>query len=130
MGTSNIGWHRRSRLSPGPTSTAELFAMPLACWRTPDVPFTLSSPHFCSLTCSPRPSVPTGPGRMCSVIIACLKEASTEEESDVVRDVGILTPYRAQQDALRQEVRGGYNVQAVDAYQGRECEVILFSTVR
>lgn len=68
--------------------------------------------------------------RMCSVIIACLKEASTEEESDVVRDVGILTPYRAQQDALRQEVRGGYNVQTVDAYQGRECEVILFSTVR
>ncbi len=47
------------------------------------------------------------------------------------RDIGVITPYRAQVRLLRREVdRKGLEIDTVDGFQGREKEVILLSLVR
>lgn len=46
--------------------------------------------------------------------------------------VGVISPYRAQVDALKDLLKGRKNtvVQTVDAFQGQECDVIVISLVR
>mmetsp|Transcript_35532 Transcript_35532/g.102160 ORF Transcript_35532/g.102160 Transcript_35532/m.102160 type:complete len:342 (+) Transcript_35532:66-1091(+) len=75
--------------------------------------------------------------RLCTRLLARLLGAAEElGEGAVARDVAVLTPYKAQQDLLSQELqRQKLPLQAglvhtVDAFQGRECEVIVFSAVR
>ncbi|KAL7787987.1 SEN1 N terminal domain-containing protein [Trichoderma ceciliae] len=59
-------------------------------------------------------------------------------ECDLTRKIGIITPYKAQLFALRSrfQARYGENITDViefnttDAFQGRECEIIIFSCVR
>ena len=49
------------------------------------------------------------------------------------RDIGIITPYSAQQTLLMKEmtkVDENIEINSVDAFQGREKEVIIFSSVR
>ena len=45
-------------------------------------------------------------------------------------DVGVITPYQAQQVVLSDILPKGVEVNTVDGFQGREKEVILFSAVR
>jgi len=78
-----------------------------------------------------------GEARLCSELLALIREAAAEVgEESVAADVGVITPYRAQQETLRQQLRRAglplepRAVQTVDGFQGRECEVVLFSTVR
>lgn len=57
---------------------------------------------------------------------------------DLKRKIGIITPYKAQLFALRQRFKSRYgeNITEIiefnttDAFQGRECEIIIFSCVR
>ncbi|MBT7808663.1 hypothetical protein HN766_24460, partial [Candidatus Poribacteria bacterium] len=64
--------------------------------------------------------------RMAAVIVAALRELGVD-------DVGCITPYRNQQALLRRELeRAGVPCECgtVDAFQGREKDVMLVSTVR
>ncbi|MEM4875347.1 MAG: AAA domain-containing protein [Thermofilaceae archaeon] len=45
------------------------------------------------------------------------------------REIGVITPYRAQRGLLREELGEGFEVSTVDAFQGREKDVIVFSAV-
>ncbi|KAM6480170.1 SEN1 N terminal-domain-containing protein [Trichoderma sp. SZMC 28011] len=59
-------------------------------------------------------------------------------ECDLTRKIGIITPYKAQLYELRSrfQARYGENITNIiefnttDAFQGRECEIIIFSCVR
>ena len=45
--------------------------------------------------------------------------------------VGVITPYAAQVRALRRALAApGVEVSSVDGFQGRECEVVVFSAGR
>ena len=46
------------------------------------------------------------------------------------RDIGVITPYAAQARLIRDALAGDVEVNTVDAYQGREKDVVLISTVR
>jgi len=74
---------------------------------------------------------------LCAEVLVHIRKVATAfGEEERMSDVGVITPYRAQQESLRQLLRGprlqmGPNtVATVDGYQGRECEVIVFNTVR
>ena len=45
-------------------------------------------------------------------------------------DVGVVTPYAAQARLVREKVDAAVEVASVDAFQGREKEVVVVSTVR
>lgn len=59
-------------------------------------------------------------------------------EIDLQRKIGIITPYKAQLNELRNRFRNKYGesitdiieFNTTDAFQGRECEIIIFSCVR
>jgi len=73
--------------------------------------------------------------RLCASLLVWIKQtAIAVEEEQLTDDVGVITPYRGQQAALRRELatqRWPDNmVNTVDGYQGRECEVIILDTVR
>ena len=59
-------------------------------------------------------------------------------EIDLERKIGIITPYKAQLNELRNRFRNKYGegitniieFNTTDAFQGRECEIIIFSCVR
>ncbi|CAE8734153.1 unnamed protein product [Polarella glacialis] len=75
--------------------------------------------------------------RLCAQLVAALRrEALRLGESDLANDIGVITPYRAQQSCVQQALQAGKVdvspgiVQTVDAYQGREFEVVIFSTTR
>ena len=42
--------------------------------------------------------------------------------------IGVIAPYRAQRNRLSEELEGSLEVATVDAYQGREKDVIIFSS--
>jgi len=42
-------------------------------------------------------------------------------------DIGIITPYRAQRTRIKDKVGGNVEVNTVDAFQGREKSVIIYS---
>lgn len=44
-------------------------------------------------------------------------------------DVGVIAPYRAQRNLLKEKLGEGFEVSTVDAFQGREKDVIIFSAV-
>jgi senataxin len=60
------------------------------------------------------------------------------EDLDLSRKIGIITPYKAQLYELRNRFRSRYGegitdiieFNTTDAFQGRECEIIIFSCVR
>jgi superfamily I DNA and/or RNA helicase len=59
----------------------------------------------------------------CKRIVEDLKEAGFSLEK-----VGIITPYRAQNKHLRLEIKEkGIEIDTVDAFQGREKDIIIFS---
>ncbi|XP_052769817.1 uncharacterized protein LOC128209691 [Mya arenaria] len=47
-----------------------------------------------------------------------------------IEDVGVITLYKAQVEALKSSVRKGIQISSVDGFQGQEKEVIIVSTVR
>lgn len=59
-------------------------------------------------------------------------------DCDLTRKIGIITPYKAQLYELRSRFRARYGenitdiieFNTTDAFQGRECEIIIFSCVR
>lgn len=44
-------------------------------------------------------------------------------------DIGIITPYRDQANAIHRQLAGGYEVDTVHKFQGREKDVIILSSV-
>jgi len=44
-------------------------------------------------------------------------------------DVGVITPYKAQSNRLKEHLGEGVEVATVDAFQGREKDVVVFSAV-
>ena len=45
-----------------------------------------------------------------------------------MRDIGVITTFRAQRDKLKQKIRKRYlEISTVDSYQGREKDVIIYS---
>ncbi|MEM2298714.1 MAG: AAA domain-containing protein [Thermofilaceae archaeon] len=44
-------------------------------------------------------------------------------------NIGVITPYRAQRGLLQEKLGEGFEVSTVDAFQGREKDVIIFSAV-
>lgn len=44
-------------------------------------------------------------------------------------EIGVITPYRAQSKSLKERLGEGIEVATVDAFQGREKDVIVFSAV-
>jgi superfamily I DNA and/or RNA helicase len=67
-------------------------------------------------------------------VTACVK--ALIESGDVGKDgsgIGVITPYSAQARALCDAIQSSHplcEVKTVDAYQGREKEIIIISTVR
>jgi predicted DNA helicase len=57
-------------------------------------------------------------------VVNKLKEMGVKGE-----DVGVITPYRAQSNRLKDYLGEGIEVATVDAFQGREKDVIVFSAV-
>jgi superfamily I DNA and/or RNA helicase len=60
---------------------------------------------------------------VCSEIVKNLVEADVDEEN-----IGVITPYRAQKRELRSNIKyGRVEIDTVDAFQGREKDVIILS---
>ncbi|KXN84461.1 putative RNA-dependent RNA polymerase 1 [Leucoagaricus sp. SymC.cos] len=53
-----------------------------------------------------------------------------QEESDKAISLTVLTPYTRQVQHLRQRLPSSITVSTIDSFQGRESDIIIFSTVR
>ena len=58
-----------------------------------------------------------------------IQEVIPALEKDGYRDIAVITPYRAQAEALSSQLHGKYEVCTVHKYQGREKEAIILTTV-
>lgn len=65
-------------------------------------------------------------------VVSLLTTVRVEEQESTHSDVSvtILTPYTRQVQNLRQRLPGSIAVSTIDSFQGRESDVIIFSTVR
>ena len=74
--------------------------------------------------------------RECDTIHKILKEVDRElQDRKEEYSVGIITPYAAQNQRLRRLLGGGLSnvrlqVDTVDAFQGKQCDLIIYSLVR
>ena len=71
-----------------------------------------------------------------NIIRKLLKEMNTQEDAKSL-DVGIITGYRAQKDHINKVFKNGdfknlgnVDINTLDAFQGRENDIIIYSTVR
>ncbi|CAE7262857.1 Upf1 [Symbiodinium pilosum] len=74
--------------------------------------------------------------KFCARLAAELQSTSLSASNDVLaRDIGIITPYKAQQFLIesalnRRKLQFPVRVATVDSYQGQEFEAVICSTVR
>ena len=59
---------------------------------------------------------------VCVALVKALRDAGVKAE-----DIAVITPFRAQRMRLREKIERAVEVDTVDAFQGREKDVVIFS---
>lgn len=92
----------------------------------PEAFVSCSEPEYCDR----RSFMNAGQAKVIATIVRLLRSPSAHSAPQEPTSIVVLTPYRGQLDKLKENVPPDVKVNTIDGFQGKEADIVIFSTVR